>query len=87
MVKAKAMLPDGRALIVLGLSEGNITRLRRGQPIYVDPAQLKIQPGTTIGAITIFLAADEGELTRTMKTLIGPQTEVIVVPHGDDRPQ
>jgi hypothetical protein len=86
MVKATATLADGRVLIVMGISQANIDRLKRGEPIYFDPAQLRIQPGATIGAITMFYGRDEDELARTLKTLIGPTTEVIVVPRGDDNP-
>ena len=86
MVKARATLPDGRVLIVMGLSDGNIDRLKQGEPIYFDPAQLKITPGTVVGAITVFYGRDEAELARTLKTLIGPKTEVINVPRGDERP-
>ena len=38
-----------------------------------------------IGGITLFYGADEAECARTLRTLIGPQTEVIVVPRGDAR--
>jgi hypothetical protein len=86
MVKATAKMADGRVLIVLGISGGNVDRLKKGDPIYFDPAALRIAPGTTIGGITLFYGADEAELTRTLRTLIGPQTEVIVVPRGDARP-
>lgn len=87
MVKAKATMRDGRVLIVMGISEGNVERLKNGQPIYFDPAALRIAPGTTIGAITLFYGADDAELGRTLKTMIGPETEIINVPRGDERPQ
>lgn len=86
MVKATAMMADGRALIVMGISEENVKRLKNGQPIYFDPATLKIAPGTAVGAITLFYGKDEGELARTIHTLIGPRTDVINVPRGDERP-
>lgn len=87
MVKATFTLPDGRAVIVMGISQGNVDRLRAGQPIYFDPAALKIAPGTAIGGITLFFGVDEAELGRTIRTLLGPETEIIVVPRGDERPQ
>lgn len=87
MVKAMATMPDGRVLIVMGISEGNVKRLKDGQPIYFDTAALHITPGTTIGAITLFYGIDEAELGRTLKTLIGPETEIINVPRGDEQPQ
>ena len=87
MVKAKATGRDGRVIIVMGISEANVIRLKKGEPIYFDPAALKIAPGTDIGAITLFYGTTEDELARTLKTLIGPKTEVITVPRGDERPQ
>jgi hypothetical protein len=87
MIKAMATMPDGRVLIVLGISQGNIDRLKQGEPIYFDPAALKIAPGTAIGGITLFYGKDDAELGRTIRTLIGPQTNVITVPKGDGRPQ
>ena len=86
MVKAQAKGRDGRVVIVMGISEDNIVRLKKGEPIYFDPATLKIAPGTDIGAISLFYGADDAELARTLKTLIGPATEVIAVPRGDERP-
>jgi hypothetical protein len=86
MVKAMATMPDGRVLIVMGISEGNVERLKKGEPIYFDPAALRIKEGATIGAIALFYGEDEAELTRTLRTLIGPKTDVIVVPRGDARP-
>lgn len=87
MVKAMAIGTDGRAVIVLGVSEENIKRIKQGDPIYFDPAALRIVPGTAIGGITLFYGSTDAELTRTLRTLIGPQTDVIVVPRGDDRQQ
>ena len=87
MVKAKATLADGRVLVVLGISEGNVVRLKAGQPLYFDAAALHIKPGDALGIVTVFYGATEAELERTIHTLIGPQTEVITVPHGDPRPQ
>lgn len=87
MVKAMATLPDGRALIVMGISAGNVDRLKAGQPIYFDSSQLHIKPGTGLGVITLFYGENDAELARVLKTLIGPQTDVVVVPHGDGKPQ
>jgi hypothetical protein len=87
MVKAQATMADGRVLIVMGISQGNVDRLQNGEPIYFNPAALKIAPGTEIGAITLFYGRDDAELARTLRTLIGPQTDVIAVPRGDEQPQ
>ena len=87
MIKAKATLKDGRVAVVLGLSEGNIQRLKEGQPIYFDIAALKMAPTDRLGAVTVFYGVDENALSATLRTLIGPDTEIIAVPRGDDRPQ
>lgn len=87
MVKAQATMKDGRVAIVMGISQANVDRLKAGQPIYFDPAELRIAPGTAIGGITLFYGSDEESLTRTLSSFIKPGTDVIVVPRGDERPQ
>jgi hypothetical protein len=87
MVKAKATMHDGRVAIVMGISQANVDRLKQGQPIYFDPAALHIAPGATIGGITLFYGETDALLADSLKALIGPDTEVIDVPRGDDRPQ
>jgi hypothetical protein len=61
--------------------------LRQGQPIYFDPAALRIEPGEVVGGITLFYGETEAALTQSLRALIGPTTEVIAVPHGDTKPQ
>ena len=68
MVKAKATGKDGRAIIVLGISQGNVDRLKAGEPIYFDPAPLRIAPGTPIGAITLFYGKTDADLAQTLGT-------------------
>ena len=87
MIKAKATLKDGRVLVVLGLSDANIRRLRNGEPIYFDIGALRMEPTDRLGAITVFAGKDENHLSQTLRSLIGPDTEVIAVPRGDERPQ
>lgn len=88
MVKAMARLSDGRVLLVLGISDGNIARLKQGEPIYFDGAAVKLEPHEILGAaVTLFYGKDEAELGRTLKTLISPETEVHIIPRGDERPQ
>jgi len=85
MVKCKATMNDGRAMVVLGLSDGNVAHLKNGEPIYFDAAALRISE--PLGSIVVFYGKDDGELARTVRTMIGPQTEVITVPKGDGRRQ
>ena len=87
MLKACARLGDGRILVVLGITDANVDQLKQGDPIYFDTAQLRFQPGDTVGAITVFYGATEHEVARAVRTLIGPGTEVIAASRGPGRPQ
>lgn len=87
MIKAKATMKDGRVALVLGLSAGNIERLEAGHPIFFDIAALKMGEADRLGAVTIFYGADDAALTRNLKPFIGPDTDVIVSPRGDTKPQ
>jgi hypothetical protein len=87
MIKATARLKDGRVLLVLGLSEGNVQHMKAGRPIYFDIDALKLGPDDRLGVVTVFYGPDEATLTASIKSMIGPQTEVISVPKGDPRPQ
>ena len=61
--------------------------MKAGAPIYFEIGALKMQPGDRLGVVTIFYGRDEEEMLRTINTFIGPSTDVIVVPKGDERPQ
>jgi len=87
LVKAVARLSDGSCLLVLGISQGNVDRLRAGDPIYVDVTALKVPATATISKVTIFYGATEAELARTVRTLIGPETTVFTIPRGSKDPQ
>lgn len=54
MIKARGIGPDGRNVLVLGLSHGNLDRLRAGEPIQFDGA-----PYGYPGTIFIFAGKDE----------------------------
>lgn len=87
MFKALAKLEDGRFLIVLGISEANVARLKQGQPISFDPMAIKVPRGAEIASITLFYGKDEADLHRQVRTLIGPETTVNVIPRGSTDPQ
>jgi hypothetical protein len=87
MIKATARLKDGRVLLVLGLSEGNVQHLKAGQPIYFDIDALKLGPEDRLGIVTVFYGETEATMQTSIKAMIGPETEVITVPKGDPRPQ
>lgn len=61
----------GRGVIVLGLEEGNVERLRAGNPIHIHADDL----GFT-GEIIIILGKDADALAEILKPMIGPNTDV-----------
>lgn len=75
MVIASAGLPDGKTLLILGLSQVNRDRLDAGQPIDISrevhglsiPANLKI---------LIFAGETEAAMEETLHELIGPETVI-----------
>jgi hypothetical protein len=87
MIKALVTMRDGRIGLVLGLSQANIDRLRAEEPIFFDVAAMKMHPTDRLGGVSVFYGRDEAHLTAQLRQLIGPDTEVIVVPQGDPRPQ
>lgn len=86
MIKAMAHTAKGD-IIVLGISAENVRRLKANEIIYFNPAALHIAPGTTIAGISLFYGETDEELTDLMHELLGPKTEILVVPRGDERPQ
>ena len=87
MIKVKTTMKDGRLLIVLGLSDINVQRIKSGEPIYFDMDQLKITDEDRLGGVVVMYGRDEASMTRDLQALIGPETTVISVPKGDERPQ
>lgn len=86
MIKASAKMADGQHLLVLGLSDGNLQRLKHGDPIAFDVTALHIPKTETVGKIMIFYGATEEECFRTIRSLIGAGTEVFHVPRGSNEP-
>lgn len=75
MLKAAAHgSKDGKPhhVVILGLSHGNLTRLKAGQPIAFDGAEVGV-PGVEI---MIFSGETEQAMAREIEELIGPQTRV-----------
>jgi len=62
----------GRPMIILGLEEGNVTRLRSGDPIHIHADHLGFK-----GEIIIILGKDAAELQKALSPCIGPETNVI----------
>ena len=76
MIKARATLADGRPLYALGLSDGNLQRLREGKPIFFDMADM----GST-GKMLIFWGATEAEMYEWFKDHL-PETTPGGPAHG-----
>lgn len=69
MLKAGCTTGDGRTLILLGLSEGNLTKLREGKPIHFLMKELvKDSP--------------LHDMAEDMAHLIGPGTRVSAGPRS-----
>ena len=48
MIKARGRTGDGRPLVVLGLSEENLLRLMRDEPISFDLDEIEMGPGQMV---------------------------------------
>lgn len=72
---------DGQKLFGFGLSEGNLERLRKGEPIVVDLAVMG-----AAGTVMIFYGRTEEEMARMLTTagLVAADTEIRkqTNPHG-----
>jgi hypothetical protein len=76
MIKAMATGPDGRKILVLGLSFGNLDRFRQ-QP---GDTYIRIE-GRELGLpidIMLISGETEGHMAETLKGGIGPGTKVTV---------
>jgi hypothetical protein len=71
MIKMRGEGAKGRPVIILGLSEANIDRLREGKPIHLHADDMGF-----VGEIVIFVGKDEATMARQMQPFIGPGTVV-----------
>lgn len=63
MIKALGELNDGTGqILILGLEEGNITRLRQGKPILVKLSEMADRGMKWQGEILILLGEDQGDV-------------------------
>lgn len=78
MLKAVATGPDGKSLLIIGLSFGNLDRFR------AEPGDTFIKiSGKEMGLpidVLILSGETEAHLAETMKSGIGPDTEVHIDP-------
>jgi hypothetical protein len=78
MIKATATLPDGRTLLMIGLSFGNLDKFRR------DPGDTYIRiDGKEMGLpldVLVFSGQTEAHMQTLVQGFIGPDTKVHVDP-------
>lgn len=72
MIKMMATGKDGRKIVLLGITDGNIQRLREGKPIHIHGEEMGLGPME----IWIITGKDEATLTEQLAPLIGPETRV-----------
>lgn len=72
MIKAGMTKKDGGRLVLLGITGGNVRRLKMGDPINVDLIPLGIP-----GEIIICYGDNMTALKKQLEPLIGPQTEIL----------
>jgi hypothetical protein len=72
MIKLAGTTTNGRKLVVLGITEMNVTRLREGKPIHIHAEDVNL-PGVEI---VITLGKDDATLNEQFAPLIGPETTV-----------
>lgn len=74
MLKMRTKLSDGRELLILGLSQVNLDRLKADQPIAFH--------GDTVGLpgleIMIFAGETEQSMARDLAEFVGPNTRVSI---------
>ena len=73
MIKATAFAADGQTLILLGLEEGNVAKLREGKPIIVKSSELNLLGNFEI-MICYEVTADK--LLARLRPYIGEKTLV-----------
>lgn len=84
MITATATGPDGKRILMLGITRENIKRLIAGQPIRVGAESHPGFPEDVM--VAIFFGETERDITEALKGLIGPDTKVVAVPREKPRP-
>ena len=70
MIKLKGVM-DNREQLMLGLSEGNLQRLREGKPIHIFGAEWEVPFD-----LVIFWGETEQKLAEMVKPFLGPNTRI-----------
>lgn len=79
MIKFTYTKGSGALCYGFGISEENVKRLKKGQPIYIDLSQI----GGT-GEVMIFYGKTEQDMARDLAEFIGPDTVTHIDPKVTD---
>lgn len=80
-VNAIAKKADGSYLLVVGITEENVTELRKGHPFRLEiPERLALRPYDVVSSLVICYGASTEALVEMIKPLIGPDTTTITWP-------
>jgi len=82
MLKASAMQPNGRPILVIGLSFANLKRFKeqpRDTYIHIDGTELDLPVD-----VTIFSGESEAAMGRFMADFIGPNTKTNIDKRSTD---
>ena len=71
MIKAKSKVKDGKDILVLGLSELNITKLKEGHPIKIDDKRF------FDGVILITYGKTEERIAADLSQFITKDTDIL----------
>lgn len=74
MIKATVKGPDGKHLLIIGLSLENLVRLQENKPIYFSTSVLDIKEDETVGSVTIFFGKTESDCYNEIERCVGPET-------------
>ena len=77
MLKARANGRDGE-LLIFGLSEMNLKKLKEGRPIQIDLTEMGLN-----GTMLIFYGKDEIAMAKQLEPFLGPDTKVFDLTKGN----
>lgn len=71
MIKATGVDGEGKKIVIFGLSFENIERLKAGDPISIDLAEMGME-----GRAYIFAGPDEAVMQAWLTPAFGPETKI-----------
>jgi hypothetical protein len=75
MIKFTAEMKNGRTLIGLGLTAGNLRHMKAGRPLHVNLEEMNL---AWKGEIIVIYGETEDELQEELKDFITPETKINV---------